>query len=135
MLGLLLYFKHGLGSVAMTRAGYTIVAMLAACLVVCGALLRGSPIARLLRNAVFVRFGVISYGVYLLHQPVSGLLHQILRGQVPRMASGTDAAVTLLAFGVTVVLAHFSWRWLESPVIRRGHTMRYQADRRHAVYA
>lgn len=80
----------------------------------------------LLRNRALVGLGIISYGVYLFHQTVSGLVHGLTGKPVPVMASGTDVVATLLALVLTVVLATLSYYFLEKPIIDYGHRFRYQ---------
>lgn len=77
------------------------------------------------RNSLLRRLGVISYGVYLLHQPVSGLCHRFLRGAVPEITDLNSGAVTLLAFLTTLALAKLSFVLFEKPIIDFGHKWRY----------
>ena len=39
----------------------------------------------------------------------------------------SQAAVTLLALVITFLLAAISWRFLEKPLIQRGHRLKYDA--------
>jgi peptidoglycan/LPS O-acetylase OafA/YrhL len=72
------------------------------------------------------KLGVISYGVYLFHQPVSGLLHGCFLGTRPAMNDGASALVTLLALVLTLTLAKLSFTFFEKPIINFGHRFRYQ---------
>lgn len=84
-------------------------------------LYRGSAITAPLRIGSLCFIGAISYGLYLYHQPVSGLLHGWLRyGAVPQLGPAT-----LLALVVSVALAWFSFRYFESPFLRRGRRHSY----------
>jgi peptidoglycan/LPS O-acetylase OafA/YrhL len=70
--------------------------------------------SRLARGAWVVRLGKISYGLYVLH--LTGilltlkLLHPVWGWQL--------LAVKALGFGMTVILALASYRWVESPFLR-----------------
>lgn len=72
---------------------------------------------RLLRWRVLGYTGLISYGLYLLHQPV-----QILVG---RLLPALGAWVPIVALGVTFLAATFSWELLEKRFVRYGHRFLY----------
>ena len=80
----------------------------------------------LLRAPVLVWLGQLSFGIYIFHQAVSGLLHGLLRRDVPHIRNPLDAGITVLALGVTVLLAQLSFRFIESPILRIGHRFRYR---------
>lgn len=84
-----------------------VVAVAAAMLIV-GVLTPGSWVSRVLATEPLRRVGLISYGLYLWHWPISVML-------------GDDAtnAVTPMRLILTFVIAAASYRWLEMPV-RRG---------------
>jgi len=63
-----------------------------------------------LKHSLVAYIGVISYGLYLLHQPVRMLFHS------------TIAAV------VTFGLAALSWELFEKPLVARGHRHIYARD-------
>lgn len=83
------------------------------------AVLLGAPEGRRFRSRLLRYFGQISYALYLVHQPVSGLLHGALLNGTPDIGSMPQIAVTILAFAVSVALAAASWRWLEQPILKR----------------
>jgi Predicted acyltransferases len=82
-------------------------------------------LGRLLRFSVLVRFGQLSYGIYLFHETVSGVLHGMLRHSKPQIRTISDAAVTVLALCVTMLLAAMSYRFFEQPILRFGHRFQY----------
>jgi peptidoglycan/LPS O-acetylase OafA/YrhL len=79
----------------------------------------------LLRSSVLVWFGQISYGIYLFHEPVSGLLHGALRHSEPQIRTLSDAGITILALCITIFLAAISYRFFEKPILRFGHRFQY----------
>jgi peptidoglycan/LPS O-acetylase OafA/YrhL len=81
--------------------------------------------ARIFRTPRLMWLGGISYGVYLIHQPVSGILHGLRGNTIPVMRSQGDVAVTLSALLVTLLLAHVSYQYFEKRIIRLGHRHRY----------
>ena len=111
-------FGFGNGSPAMDRLGYTLLAVGGGALLVLLSVCDDGVLHRLCRTRMLTWIGTISYGVYLLHQPIAGLLHHYLLDQAPRIASPRDALVTLSALAITLALASLSWRWLELPIIR-----------------
>jgi len=67
-----------------------------------------SWVGRLLGSSTLVRLGLISYSVYLWHQPVFAFSRQ--------RSMNALGAVELLALSAMVVgLAYFSWRYVERP--------------------
>ena len=82
-------------------------------------------IGRVLRLPVLVWLGQLSYGIYMCHQAVSGLLHGVLRRAAPEMRTLQDAGVTLTALAVTLLLALVSFHAFERPIVVLGHRFRY----------
>ncbi len=87
-----------------------------------------SLIGRVLGNKVLVWFGTLSYGIYMFHQAVSGLVHGLLRNDIPSMRSLSDAGVTALAFLATLFLAWLSYTYFEKPILQIGHRTHYVYD-------
>ena len=87
----------------------------------------GAPEGRRFRSPVLQFFGRISYGLYLFHQPVAGLLFALIFGNRPDIGKFSQTCVTIAAMGVSIGIAHLSWVHLESPLIRLGHQWRYRA--------
>jgi peptidoglycan/LPS O-acetylase OafA/YrhL len=79
------------------------------------------PLGALLRWPVLSALGGISYGVYLMHQGVHGMVHVALFGKMPAVTSVPEIGATLLSAGLVLLLASCSWKWLEGPLVRRGH--------------
>jgi peptidoglycan/LPS O-acetylase OafA/YrhL len=87
---------------------------------------RDSLFARIMRWRALARLGTISYGVYLLHTSLSGLLHTLIRGARPSISDWQGAMVTLLALATTLLLAQVSFTLFEKRFIRFGHRYRYK---------
>ena len=96
---------------------------------------RGAPYGDALQAPILVFFGSISYGLYLIHQPVAGVLHGVILGQRPDIGTLAQAGVTVLALAASVALAAASWRMLESPFLRLGRSWRYGAITRRPQIA
>jgi peptidoglycan/LPS O-acetylase OafA/YrhL len=87
---------------------------------------REGMLARALRNRILIWLGTISYGVYIFHQTVSGLVHGLIRGTYPHIGSWNDLLVTLLGLAITLVLAQLSYRGVESKIIAYGHSFSFR---------
>ena len=83
------------------------------------------PISAITRLSPLRALGHISYGVYLLHQPVAGLLFGPVTGGEPRLSTASDAGLMLLAVAVTLALASLSWIVLERPLLKWGQSWSY----------
>lgn len=82
-------------------------------------------ISAFLRSPVLIWFGLRSYGLYLVHQPVAGVVFGAVRGTAPVITNIGDALLTLISLVITVLIAEVSFRYFESPIIRVGHQYRY----------
>ncbi len=87
---------------------------------------QGPFLGRILGSSVLVWFGRLSYGIYMFHQAVSGLLHGFLRDSAPQIRSVPEGGITLLALLMTLGLAEVSYRFFESPLLRFGHRFQYR---------
>ena len=83
----------------------------------------------LLRAGALRWLGTRSYGIYMLHMGVAGMLHGYLLGWEPALYSVESGLVTLLALGATFCLAEFSYRYVESPLTRLGQQASYGKHR------
>ncbi|SDJ84884.1 acyltransferase family protein [Microbulbifer yueqingensis] len=76
---------------------------------------QGRPAAtRLLSSPVFVGIGLVSYSLYLWHWPVL-VYTRLLQG-----SAELALVPALAAIGIALLLAWFSWRWVEQPFRHRG---------------
>lgn len=82
-------------------------------------------LGRILGSAVLGWFGQLSYGIYMFHEAVNGLLHGSLRQSAPEIRTLSDAGVTLMALCLTLALAALAYRYFESPILRFGHGCQY----------
>lgn len=81
------------------------------------------PLMKRAFNAGWLRWlGMVSYCVYLIHEPVRiGLLLLFRLGDVRSITGPATLLVTMLALVVTCALAQVSWLLLEKRMIRRAH--------------
>jgi peptidoglycan/LPS O-acetylase OafA/YrhL len=124
LLGLLAYLVTARMTGIWDELGYsfynTLMAFAFACLlalvVLPGRATRPSLLVRTLETRPFVWAGLISYSVFLWHEP---LVHWLEAHGLT--ASGTTGFVanTLLLLAVTAVLSAFTYRWVELPAMQR----------------
>lgn len=73
-------------------------------------------------------FGSISYGLYLIHQPIAGFLHGFLLGKPPDIDSIPQILVTLLALMLSVFISWISWNLFESRLVAFGRQWGYHSS-------
>lgn len=88
-------------------------------------------LGRILASSLLVWFGRLSYGIYMFHQAVSGLMHGAFGRGAPQMLTGSDMGITLGSLVITLLLAMISFRFFESPILNWGHRFKYQ--QRHSA--
>ncbi len=100
----------------MQTIGYTAIAALAGAMLLYGATLPDTHWwRRMLSWRVLTTYGVLCYGLYLLHYPIAWGLKQ---------AAPTPLVLVLLLPG-SLALAWLSWRYVERPMLEaRAHPAR-----------
>ena len=102
----------------------TLIALAAALFIL--TLVKGAPEAERMKSLILRFFGDISYGVYLIHLAVLGLLHGLLLGGEPDFSTGAQRLVTVAAAIVTVGLGWAITRYVEQPVTAWGRSFRWR---------
>jgi peptidoglycan/LPS O-acetylase OafA/YrhL len=72
-----------------------------------------------------IEIGGISYCVYIIHSVVNDVCHRALSSVPSGISTPSSFVATLIAVGITWLLAKTSWRYLEHPMIRLGHRYIY----------
>ena len=75
----LLAGSQSIGSAGMSFFGHTVLAIMCLALIILARLSLESRTRRFFSAPLLGWFGLVSYGIYLFHQPVLGLLHGVLR--------------------------------------------------------
>lgn len=129
-LGLLIVaiFSHHSSPVSsrMRISGYSLLAAFYALLLLLAVSDRGGGIARIARSRWLRGLGVLAYGVYMIHQAVSGLAHGLFRNRPPAIRSAGDIPVVLAALAATLGIAWLSWNLFEKRFVALGHSLRYR---------
>jgi peptidoglycan/LPS O-acetylase OafA/YrhL len=113
-------------TLGMESIGFTWLAVFYVVILLLALTVSGGPIARWARAAWLRELGRISYCVYIIHLVVNVACHSLLRRASPGTQDWRGASVTLLSALVTFGIASISWKILEGPLVRLGHSFKYQ---------
>jgi peptidoglycan/LPS O-acetylase OafA/YrhL len=80
---------------------------------------------RIFRTSWLKALGTISYGVYLYHWVVVGLIFAIVQHKRPWAQTSAEHGLVLLALAVTIAVASVSWTFFEKPLLKVGHNVKY----------
>lgn len=84
---------------------------------------------RFLRWKPLAYTGVISYGLYLMHQPMNVVMQWVLRW------NAKDLRLVLVSFVLVYLVSAWSWEWFEKRFVRAGHRFHYRDDEGEAALA
>jgi peptidoglycan/LPS O-acetylase OafA/YrhL len=102
----------------------------AACALYIMAVVRGAPEGKRLESRVLCFFGNTSYSIYLTHLAVLGLMHGLLLGARPDVATATQIGVTVAALPLALLVGWAFTRLVEEPITRYGRSFKWSAARR-----
>lgn len=105
--------------------GYSALAVFYTCVLFLALSQTESLLVRLLKSSALRYVGGISYCVYIVHLTINQWAHHLLLRSDPEIYDLRGVSVTLLALLLTWGVAVTSWKYLESPAIRRGHQFVY----------
>lgn len=123
LLPLLLMIQIDTGADLWDFLGWTVAAAVAGGVLML--VVADAPEAKRFRSRALCSLGRISYCLYLIHQPINGILHGLLLGGRPDFVTLPQIAVTLLAAVTSVALATLSWLYFERPILRYGRRWQY----------
>ena len=105
-------------------AGFTVVGIFYACLMLSVLTQPHTLISRALSLGPLIRLGIVSYCIYLIHGPVLIIVEQIVK---PKLGlSVTEVWVVIgLSVAATLLLAQGSWAIFESHLVALGHKFTY----------
>ena len=112
---------QGIGSLGANFYTHFTLALASAAMI---AVLIGSPegtVNRVLRMPALVSIGTVSYGIYLMHRPVTSLAHVLLANPSVEIGGWREALATVIGVVLTLIFAQLSWRYFETPLISWSH--------------
>jgi len=77
------------------------------------------------RSAFLIELGRVSFCLYVIHEIVNLMFHEIFFHTIPRADSWQTIGVTVLAALSTYGVATLSWKFIERPMMRRRHAFTY----------
>ena len=108
--------------------GTTFMAIGTACLLL--AIMRGAPEAKRFESRVLCFFGHLSYCIYLTHLAVLGLMHGLILGTRPDIATTEQMLVTSAAFPVAVLVGWLLYKTVEEPCMNLARRFAWSKERR-----
>jgi peptidoglycan/LPS O-acetylase OafA/YrhL len=119
------YTTSGWFTPQMTYWGRSWIALFYALFLLIPLLNRHGFTARVLRSWFLQKLGVVSYGLYLLHESVLGLTYAFIFHRGPRLIGAMDVLPTLTALMITFLTAFALYLLVEKPILRIGRTFQY----------
>jgi peptidoglycan/LPS O-acetylase OafA/YrhL len=80
---------------------------------------------KICRWPFLIELGRVSFCLYVIHEIVNLMFHEVLFHAEPRADTWQTIGVTLLAALFAYGVARLSWKFLESPMMRRRHAFTY----------
>ena len=109
----------------MTTLGFSWLALFYVGLLLLALIYPGGWLGEILRNSWLKALGTISYGVYLIHKPVLGLVFGFFRIDQPMAQTSAGRLMVLSALAITLAVASGSWAVFEKPLLKIGHRIKY----------
>jgi peptidoglycan/LPS O-acetylase OafA/YrhL len=122
----------------MASFGFTGVGLIAAAGVCYASIRSGSDAggAAMLRSPALVELGRLSYGIYVIHRPLSILAPPLQAALMPRIGgAAASLLVTITGSAVSYLLAIGSWRLIEQPFLRLKARFPYRPQGKVAAFA
>lgn len=119
------FYSPSHGAMLTQVVGYSWLAFFFSIVLILALVHPSGPVASVARMRWLREFGRISYCLYLIHEVVNNLCHQLLLGTSETTSDWREVAVPIVALGVAFLIAHLSWIYYERPLQQRGHAFRY----------
>jgi peptidoglycan/LPS O-acetylase OafA/YrhL len=109
----------------MVTGGYSCLACFYGSLLLIAVTGASPVITRLLRNKGLMKLGTLAYFTYLFHLPLMEAARRLLVHELGYSSGLIRFLGGWLGIGVTLVCAALSWRFFESPLLRKAHCYKY----------
>ena len=110
--------------------GTFFISIAAACIIL--SLMYGAPEAKRFESKTLCFFGHTSYTVYLTHLAVLGMMHGLILGDIPDLATWQQLGVTLLSLPVAFAVGWLLFKYVEEPMTAYGRSWRWSRELRKA---
>ena len=104
---------------------YSLQAIFYAQLIMIPAVDTTSKIVSFLKNGLLRFAGKYSFGLYIYHNFILGVVHYLILKQAPQISNWTNLMVTFLAMLVLFIISILSYHLFEKRIIAWGHKFRY----------
>jgi peptidoglycan/LPS O-acetylase OafA/YrhL len=119
------FVTSGPGSFVNNSFGYTCLALLYVCFLLLAITEEKGLASYISRIRLLSWLGKSSYGIYLLHQPICGLVHALFTHHYPRIQTAFDALMTSFALICTMAFSYLSWHLFEKRFVDFGHILQF----------
>jgi peptidoglycan/LPS O-acetylase OafA/YrhL len=108
--------------------GFTLLDLFFACSLLLAVMNPRGILHGLLSRPLFKPIATISYGVYLIHMAMLAISVSVFHAVFGQFAetSWPEAGAAALSLVATFLIATLSWKFFESPLIRRGHQYQFR---------
>ena len=123
----LLYFsfqRYGPYSSVMVTMGYSLLGLFYTCCLLI-ALTASGRTQSIFCNRLLIQLGTLAYCTYLVHLPLIEFCDRLLRRRFTQPGVTADFTAGALGIGLSLLIASFSWKYFERPLLRRGHAYKY----------
>jgi peptidoglycan/LPS O-acetylase OafA/YrhL len=74
---------------------------------------------------LLMQLGTLAYCTYLVHLPLIEFCDRLLRRKFTQPGVTVDFTAGALGIGLSLLIASFSCKYFERPLLRRGHAYKY----------
>jgi len=123
----LLYFsfeRYGPYSSVMVTGGYSLLGLFYTCCLLIALTVSGHTRA-IFCNRLLMQLGTLAYCTYLVHLPLIEFCDRLLRRRFTQPGVTVDFTAGAVGIGLSLLIASFSWKYFERPLLRRGHAYKY----------
>jgi peptidoglycan/LPS O-acetylase OafA/YrhL len=112
-------------SFPMTTFGYSWIALFYACCLLIATTASGGTVSRVLCGRGLMQLGTLAYCIYLTHEFFIQAGRRLLALRLPLSPGTTWLLGGWLGVAACVVVASWSWKFFEKPLLRRAHQRSY----------
>lgn len=94
---------------------------------------QNSMFNKIWRSSILAKIGLISYGLYMYHQSINGLVHGLLFNQEPTIKTPEHLLAAIAVLAISVGLAALSYIYFENPIRRYGVALASDLSRHRAL--